>query len=280
MDLGQNIARTAMACVACSLFLTGTNAAEPEDPRYVSERLIAYTTPVGAVEVNADVIKPYNAKWNSPNGVFEETLEAVDDATWKHIQIMYQLKDGEPVKVATETRTLSRADLRSLSWARKFHIDSPNLPFKEVSTVVGPEGLTGEMINNDGAKEPFNAPLPMPVFDGWIAGIAIAAMPLEEGYWSSFPTATYIFKGVHHLTIRVIGRETMETPLGEDIDVWAVEAEWIDLGSGDIYEPGAAGAGGIYHIAVTPGDGIPYVVKYEAQSNPIMWDGVRQAPPK
>ena len=154
------------------------------------------------------------------------------------------------------------------------------MPFKSVVTRIENGDLVGEMVTNEGATAPFNAPLPMPVFDGWIAGLAIAALPLDEGYWASIPTATYIFKGVHHLTAKVVGRQMLETPLGEMIDVWAVEAEWVDLGSGDIYEPGPAGAGGLYHIAVTPGDGVPYVVKYEAQSNPIMWDGVRQKAPQ
>ena len=40
--------------------------------RYVSERLIAYTTPVGASEVNAAAIKPYAARWKTANGAIEE----------------------------------------------------------------------------------------------------------------------------------------------------------------------------------------------------------------
>jgi len=257
-----------------------SQAVKADDTRHVSGRLIAYTTPVGASEVNAGAIKPYAARWTTPRGgVFEETLEAVDGATWKHTQILSRTTDGDAVKVATETRTLSRDDLRSLSWARTHHIGSPNLPFKDVATEVRADGLFGEMTTLEGEKAPFNSPLPMPVFDGWIAGIAIAALPLKEGYWASLPTATYIFKGVHHITLRVVGRETLKTPQGEDIDTWKVEAEWVDLGSGDIYEPGAEGTGGVYHMAVEPGGGVPYVVKYEAQSNPIMWDGVRLPTP-
>ena len=271
-----------LLCAASSLLLVTSATANDvaNDPRYLSERLIAYTTPVGAAEVNAAAIKPYSARWTSPGGVFEETLAAGDGETWTHTQIMYQLNEGNEVKVATETRTLSRQNLRSLGWARRHHIESPRLPFKSVTTKVESAGLVGEMITNDGEAAPFNAPLPMPVFDGWIAGIAIASLPLAENYWASIPTATYIFKGVHHLTAKVVARELIETPRGEMIEVWAVEAEWVDLGNGDIYEPGPTGAGGLYHIAVTPGDGVPYVIKYEAQSNPIMWDGVRRKAPK
>ena len=76
------------------------------DPRYVSERLIAYTTPVGAAEVNAGAIKPYRARWTSPGGVFEETLVSADDKNWTHTQIMYQLNGEDAVKVGTENPNL------------------------------------------------------------------------------------------------------------------------------------------------------------------------------
>ena len=168
-----------------------------------------------------------------------KSLEAVDDATWRHTQTSFQDKDGTMIKVATEVRTLSRADLRSLSWERKHHIESPQLPFKNVSVTVKPDGIYGEMTTNEGDKAPFNAALPMPVFDGWIAGIAIAALPLAEGYWASIPTGTYLFQGSHHLTVSVVGRTQMEAANGEKIDTWEVNAEWVDLGSGDIYQPGA-----------------------------------------
>lgn len=283
----NSVRRPFVTTLGALLFIAGAAGAKAQeetadpadDARHVSGRLIAYTTPVGASEVNAAAIKPFAARWTTGRGVFEETLEAVDEARWRHTQIQYRLTDDGAEKAATETRTLSRKDLRSLSWTREHHRESESLPFKSVAVDVRPDGIVGEMTTNDGANAPYNSPLPMPMFDGWIAGLAIAALPLEESYWASLPTATYIFKGVHHLTVRVVGRETFVTPQGEEIDTWRVEAEWVDLGSGDIYEPGAEGAGGVYNLAVEPGDGVPYVVKYEAQSNPIVWDGVRRPAP-
>ena len=262
-----------------ALTSVGPAAAEGEtDARHISGRLIAYTTPVGASEVNADAIKPYRARWTTRAGVIEEALEAADDKIWRHTQISYQEKDGEMIKIATETRTLSREDLRSLSWTRQHHVQSPNLPFRDVNVTVSPHGITGQVTNNNGEKEPFDAPLPMPVFDGWIAGLAIAALPLEKNYWASLPTGTYLFKGSHHLTVRIEGRAEVETAAGDKVDAWEAHAEWVDLGSGDVYESGPHGAGGVYYIAVEPGDGVPYVVKYEAQQALIVWDGERRLP--
>lgn len=284
--------RLARAGLVCSIFLSFACAstAQSEEPaylpayskemtRHVSGRLIAYTTPVGAAEMNAERIQPYHARWTSPGGVFEEKLVAENKTVWEHEQIAYQGNGAEAIKVSTETRRLSRADLRSLSWSRVFHVESPNLPYRNVSVETNGNHYSGLMTKMDGGNAPYDAALPMPVFDGWIAGLAIAALPLKEDYWASLPTATHLFKGIHHLTIRVVAREEYETPRGEKIDAWAVEAEWVDLGSGDIYEPGAEGDGGVYHIAVEPGGGVPYVLKYEAQSNPIAWDGERLPAP-
>lgn len=279
LSLASSAAIAVSACASASDETATGDAAATGDLRHVSERLIAYTTPVGASEVNADAINPYSARWTTANGAIEETLEALDDKTWRHTQISYQNKDGAAIKVATETRTLSRTDLRSLSWSRKHHIESPKLPFRDVSVIVKPDGIYGEMTTNEGDKAPFNASMPMPVFDGWIAGIAIAALPLAEGYWASIPTGTYLFKGSHHLKLTVVGRAEIEAANGDKVDTWEVNAEWVDLGSGDIYQPGAEGSGGVYYMAVNPGDGVPYVVNYVAQQAAILWDGERSDAP-
>lgn len=251
------------------------------DTRYIGDHLIAYTTPVGAVELRADHIAPYRARWNTANGAIEETLEVDDRARLRHIQRAYRKVEDDLELVATETRILSRDDLRSLSWDRQHHVDvSASLPFSAVHGEMRRGRFVGEMTTHDGDAAAYEFATPGPSFDGWIAGLAIAALPLREGYWASLPTTTHIMKGNHHLTARVTGEDVYETPRGEAIPVWRVEAEWVHLESADIYDPGADGSGGVYAIAKAPGDGVPYVVAYENQQAAILWDGVRRPAPE
>ncbi|MEM9532886.1 MAG: hypothetical protein AAGA23_18340 [Pseudomonadota bacterium] len=248
------------------------------DDRQQSGRLIAFTTPVGSAELDLSRLSPYRARWNSPGNEIEERLELDENGNWRHTQATFQVADKRRVQIAKEVRVLSGADLQSRYWSREFVIDSPKIPFRKSEISLNGLEMKGTRTALDGQEPKIAFDLPMPAFDGWIVGLAIATLPLETGYWASLPTVTHTFEGIHHLTVRVIDRATIEAGNGEPAESWVVEAEWVDLGSGDIYPPGAAETGGVYHLAVNPGNGVPPVIKYEAQSNPILWDGIRSQP--
>ncbi|GAB4526518.1 MAG: hypothetical protein Tsb0010_09850 [Parvularculaceae bacterium] len=281
----------ALAAAAAGLLSAASAQAQPPEPdapdetqadaRHVSGRLIAYTTPVGSSEIRASAIRPYRARWTTANGAIEEELEFADEARLRHTQRAYRNMNDRLTLVATETRMISRADLRSLSWARRHDADlSARAPFSSVRGEMRPGAFVGEMTTYDGATEPYEYSTPGLAFDGWIVGLVIAALPLRGGYWASLPTTTHIARGNHHLTARVVGEDVYETPQGEEIPVWRVAAEWVHLENGDVYDPGAAGSGGVYGIAKAPGGGVPYVVSYENAQASILWDGVRRLAPE
>lgn len=289
-DFEMRLRRRALAAgAAIVLGLTAASAParQPEpasdpyaDTRYIGDRLIAYTTPVGAAELRADHIAPYHARWTTLNGAIEETLEVEDDKRLRHTQRAFRNGDDGLTRVATETRMISREDLRSLSWARRHLVDvSASLPFSAVHGEMRPGRFVGEMTAHDGETETYEFATPGPSFDGWIAGLAIAALPLRDRFWASLPTTTHVMQGNHHLTARVVGDDVYETPQGEEIPVWKVDALWVHLESADVYDPGAAGSGGVYTIAKAPGEGVPYVIAYENQQATILWDGVRRPAP-
>ncbi len=117
--------------------------------------------------------------------------------------------------------------------------------------------------------------LAMPMFAGQIGGLTFAALPLRAGYVATLPMVIPNL-GIYWIEASVIGKKMIPTADGGSVEVWEVNANWFNLTDGDIYEPGRDGDGGVYYIAVTPGDGIPPVIEYVNNGAIIAWDGVRR----
>lgn len=117
-------------------------------------------------------------------------------------------------------------------------------------------------------------PLVQPMFDGQIAGVVISALPLRAGYSATMPMVIPNL-GIYWLEITVSAKTEISSEDGLSIPVWEVMANWFNLTDGDIYPPGRDQTGGIYYIAVEPGEGVPHVIEYANSGGVIKWVGAK-----
>lgn len=248
-----------------------------------------YSVPVGSPAINAADIRPYHAIWNNGPGIIEERLTEADDGHLQHVQRGYaplsretidEVAAEDPYLAVIETRLLSAATLASAYMRREVLRALPDpAAHRIIEVAADEEGYAGLATTAGGMIESWQLRTGYPSFDGWIAGLTIAALPLDTGYTASLPTVTHLFRGSHSLTVTVTGQAMVTVGNGDQINCWMVEAHWLDHASGDVYEPGPEGDGGTYYIAVNPGGGVPYVVQYVNASANILWDGIRRNPP-
>ena len=247
-----------------------------------------YSVLVGSPVINAAVIEPYHAIWNTAHGFIEERLTAADETRWQHVQRTFAPLSRETMDefamtdeylAAEETRLIMRDTLASNYLLRNLLRESRDPSASRTMEIVADaEGFAGIATRIDGEKLSWQLRTGRESFDGWIAGLAIAALPLAPGYSATIPTVTHLFRGSHSLTLTVIGQVPVTVGTGDTVDCWEVEASWVELATGDVYEPGREGSGGSYYIALHPGDGVPYVVEYASSGSSIIWDGVRREP--
>ncbi len=258
-------------------------------PAVVDAEAAEHSVPVGSPSINAAAIQPYHAVWSNGPGLMEEQLTITDGGQLQHVQRGYGPLSRETINevavddaylAVAETRLLARETLASVYMRREILRALPDpAAHRVIEVAADDEGYAGLATTVGGSITSWQLRTGHPSFDGWIAGLAIAALPLEAGYTASLPTVTHLFRGSHSLTVTVTGQEIVTAGNGEQVNCWAVEAHWLDHASGDIYEPGPNGDGGTYFIAVNPGAGVPYVVQYVNASSNIVWDGVRRDPP-
>ena len=241
----------------------------------------AYTTPVGAAAVDAGRLHPYLARWSQEipgedgkwiaKGGFEERLEIDEQGHWRHTQITLRNANGI---VVTGARTLDRKTLQPLRFERQVENAPPTVPV-EFLLEYEPAGYAGEAKTADGTVTQVKRALDLPMFDGSIIGLVIAALPLEDGYHASLPTVIPSLKATYWLEARVVGRKTVTTTDGSEVETWEVKTEWYNIDDKAVYPGGRDQSGGAYYIAVKPGDGEPFVVEYASNGVRITWDGER-----
>ena len=240
-----------------------------------------YSVQVGSPEVSTSRLAPYHAVWtqDAPNegewvrtqATFEEMLSVGSDGQWVHIQKNH-LGNG---MVKIDTRRLDRKTLQVLDLTIEFENAPPEQPAKVYYDMTG-DSFAADVTFADGRKVTGQArDLAMPMFDGQIAGLTIAALPLADGYVATLPMVIPNL-GIYWIEVSVVGKKEIQAGDAKSIPVWEVNANWLNLTDGDIYEPGRGGDGGVYYIAVNPGDGVPPVIEYANSGTIIAWDGIRR----
>ena len=239
----------------------------------------AYTTPIGAAAVETSRLQPYLARWTQEttdedgnwviNGSFEERLEIDQKGHWRHTQILRRKAAGV---VVTGLRTLDHKTLQPLRFERHVENAPQGAPVGFVVT-YGRHGYEREITAADGTVTSLKRDLDLPMFDGSIAGLVIAALPLEDGYYASLPTVIPALKATYWLEARVVGQKTFTAADGSQVETWEVNAEWYNIDAKDVYPGGRDHSGGAYYIAMKPGAGVPHVVEYAANGVRITWDG-------
>ena len=250
-----------------------------KDPCYFTTD--CYTVPVGSADINSDRLAPYHAIWTQDvpkdgawvraPSTYEETLSVGDDGNWVHVQTNHLGNGMAQVGV----RRLDRKTLQILDLTLSFINAPPGQPEQVFYDMTG-NSFAAEITLPDGnmtSGQPRDLALPM--FDGQIAGLTLAALPLKEGYVATLPMVIPNL-GIYWIEASVVARKKINSAAGDKIDVWEVNANWLNLTDGDVYEPGRDGSGGVYYIAVNPGDGVPPVIEYVNDGGIIAWDGVRR----
>ena len=251
------------------------------DPCYFTDQ--CYSVLVGSADVDSSRLTPYKAVWTqqvqqdgdwaTTPTTFEEQLAIGDDGNWRHIQSIHAGNEVQNIGF----RRLDRHTLQVLDVRLEFKGAPPEQPSKVYYDVSG-DSFAADVTFADGRQVTGQSrTLPMPMFDGQIGGITIAALPLKDGYVATMPMIIPNL-GLYWIEATVIGKKKLPTAGGSPVEVWEVNANWLNLSDGDIYEPGRDGDGGVYYIAVQPGDGVPPVVEYANNGTIIAWDGVRRAP--
>lgn len=242
-----------------------------------------HSVPVGSSAINSAQLSPYHAKWTqslpqdgewveTPGG-FEERLVMGDDGHWKHMQIVGPDDESR----VTGIRRLDRETLQVLDQTVEFKNRPDDHPVSLFLDLTGNE-YAAEMVfpNGETRSGPANS-LAMPMFDGQIFGVALAALPLEKGFVGSLPAVLAHTGASYWVEATVVGRQAIATADGNTQDVWEVATKWIDHDSGGVSEGGRNEAGGAYYIAISPESGVPHVIEYVNNGVSIVWDGVRRS---
>lgn len=243
-----------------------------------------YSVTVGSSAIDTSRLKPYHAMWTQDvpgdggwvrsQGTFEESLSQDEDGNWRHVQIQ---RPGNG-SASIGTRRLDGKTFQILDLTLEFEDMPPEQPAKVFYNMTGDSFAADITMNSGEKKQGKPRKLAMPMFDGQIGGLVISALPLKEKYVATLPMVIPNL-GIYWIEASVVGRKEIPTADGASVEVWEVNANWFNLTDGDIYGPGRDGSGGVYYIAVEPGDGIPPVIEYVNNGAIIAWDGVRKDAP-
>lgn len=276
---------SAVGVSACAVAGDKTDQAQTRSYSYdVSDQCYytsaCYTVQVGSPEIDPSRLKPYHAFWTQDvpkdggwvrvPATFEETLAIDEDGNWKHTQII-RPGDGS---ANIGTRILDRSTLQILSLTLSFENGPPQQPAKVVYDMTGNSFAANVSFADGRTTTGQSRDLAMPMFDGQIGGLILSALPLRGGYVATLPMVIPNL-GIYWIEASVVGKKRISTADGASVEVWEVNANWLNLTDGDVYPPGRDGSGGVYYIATSPTDGMPAVIEYVNDGGIIAWDGVR-----
>ena len=166
-------------------------------------------------------------------------------------------------KRVIHTAVFANKDLTPFSTRRRMDDTSQYPVGAEIAFDLNYKGklLAGSHQAKGGEKGPVEAiDMGMAMFEGDVLGLLLAALPLREGFLAKLPVMYSQQRAPYWVVARVVGRKTFTTGTGTSVNAWAVETDWHDMKTGDVY-PGK-GSGGTYYVVPDPPAGYPNVPKY------------------
>jgi len=200
-------------------------------------------------------------------GCFTETFSRLNDDEWLHIQT---LRQDETESFMQEVRIFDAATLRPKTLRRTFLTQEDGAPQWAELTFSG-DGARGHVLMPDGQSVPFGREFGAPVYDGWVAGLLLAALDLDADTQASALVAIPLHNQLYRMNFTVVGAVDFELENGETVAAWEVDAEWIDAMTGSVSPGGADESGGAYVIAAAPAPGQPAVLSYINTSATILF---------
>ena len=242
---------------------------------YADHGVYVYDVVPGSEAIQTDRIREYHARWRQlargedglvdSGTVFEERVRRTSDRIL-HTQIV---QTARGIKV-TEERTFDRRTLQPLSLSRELENGPDGSPRKIIleATDVAWRG-TSEM--EGGKPEAFEYVAATRAFDGWVAGLTLASLPLAVGYEARLPAMVQLQRATYWLRARVVERKEVRYGDSEPVPVWVVETDWVNVVDGSRSPGGAEESGGAYLIAMAPEGDQPHVIEYANNGAVIRW---------
>lgn len=237
--------------------------------------LISLFLSAGEVEVffpgktlsNAEKIKAYSASWKQlvlnqgkwqQAAIIHEKLSSIDGKHWQHIQTN---QVGQSKNLTT--RKLRKSDLFTLHMFQK--LSGKNGQPKSLEVTYGKHQLQRKLVMPDNKIIEQQAHLPFDGWDGFIFGLTIYGLPLEDKKTFRIPAVMPNFMNGYWVDVSISDGGTVELN-GKIQAVWYADASWLNLHDGDTYQPGPEGSGGRYVIFKQPAIGQPAVYRYKTDT--------------
>ena len=221
-------------------------------------------------------LQPFGATWRQMTagedglelrGCISENLFRDTSGDWVHVQTARAVQSG---LMRQEVRTLSATDMRT-TYLYRAPLQMPQGDAVWQRLQLTPQGAVGVVANRDGSTQPLERVYEQPVRDGWILGLIIASLPLEDGLIAQDRVVIPLLDQRFDIEISANGPHPWEMDSGESISVWEVGVDWVNLDDNDIYTAGPDQPGGTYYIAVDPAPFAPHVVGYRNENVSIEW---------
>ncbi len=234
-----------------------------------------YDVVPGSQQVDTSRLVPYRARWQqfsrSEEGltdsgvIYEETL-VLGDRTLHHTQVVRQPNGTK----ATEQRTFDRSSLRPERLTRSL-VNAPQGQPKAIELDRKTQTWSGTATMSANQQHPFEYTSEADAFDGWVAGLVLASLPLKTGYEAKLPALVQLQQATYLLHAKVVGQRKFKPARGPGVQVWIVDTDWINVTDGSVSPGGAKNSGGSYLIARNPGSGQPHVIEYANNGVVIRW---------
>lgn len=226
--------------------------------------------------VNGAKVKSYSGEWQQlllkdgvwvASGNIREELAAIDEKYWQHIQSQFSTKSDEQAKISV-IRKLRKSDLFTEALQQKLP-SSAKVGAKSISAKFGNHQIQREIIDHNNKIKKQQVELPFDGFDGFILGLALAGLPLEDGKVFRLPSVIANFLNGYWVDAAVSDGGSVSVN-GQSHPVWFVDVSWLNIHDGETYSPGPDASGGRYTIFKEQPKGVPAVYRYKTDSLDIV----------
>jgi hypothetical protein len=231
---------------------------------------------VGDGTVDGGRLQAFDGLWDSyqrgepdvRRGRFREHFELHDDemgSQWVHEQLIFR---GD-VSVGAAVLRLDPSTLAPVKLVQHF-ADHPQ-GIQRIQLDFDASGYT-RRTTTDGIEAEDRVELPVAAYYGNSFGLAVAALPLTDGYRARLPSVFPAWDGLYWLELTVVGRaerSLSDEAGGQSVEVFLVDADWLNVNDGSIYPPGPDASGGRYEIVVDPMPGQAPVWRYISDTSDI-----------
>ncbi|MEE8119545.1 MAG: hypothetical protein V3T39_08315 [Gammaproteobacteria bacterium] len=231
---------------------------------------------VGAEEIRAERLKEFQFTWIQvieqndewvERGSYSESLKK-DDMKLRHEQII-SLPGDRSINTVTDF------DAKTLfvnSVVRNITSGSPDRPSR-IEIHYGDDGYSQRVTLGNGEQSESSLHTAVKPFASQAFGLVISALPLETDYRARLPVAFPQLQMWYWIELVVVDEITVQYK-GRDVELFVVDAHWMNVSDGSVYPGGKDQSGGQYHIVKDGGGDLPHVWRYMSEHVDIRPAGI------